>query len=108
MAVARDRGETDDVLGVTIDQRRDGRLAYHVDATSNQGEVVFGEVDDPRRVWNTAIEPRLYRMTIRGRHVDRARRHQRTDVIRDERVRDHGRLLRPRHVPGRAAGDHGG
>ena len=53
------------MLGVAINQRRDWCLAYNVDAPANQREVFFGKVDDPRRVWNTAIEPWLHGMAVR-------------------------------------------
>ena len=76
------------MLLMAIDQRRAWVSANHVEAAANQREVLFSEVDNARRFWDAAIEPRLDGMPIRGDHVGRLRRHQPTDVVGDERVSD--------------------
>ena len=73
------------MLVMAINQRRDGRLANHVEASPNQGEVLLGEVDNTRRFRDAAIEPWLYGMPVRRDHIGRLRRHQRADVVGDER-----------------------
>ena len=69
------------MLIVAIDQRRDRRLAHHVDASPNQRIIRLGEVDNPRRLRDAAIEPWLHGMAVRGCHIGRLCRHQRADVI---------------------------
>ena len=76
------------MLLMAIDQRRAWVSANHVEAAANQREVLFSEVDNTWRFWDAAIEPRLDGMPVRRDYVGRLRRHQRTDVIGDERVRD--------------------
>ncbi len=38
------------MLVMAIDQRWDGRLANHVQASANQGEILLGEVDNTRQI----------------------------------------------------------
>src|SRR6266480_2855318 len=66
-----DRGQADQVLAVTVDQRRHRIALDHIDPAANQWEVVLGEIDDTWRFWNAPVEPRLDRMPVRGGDIGR-------------------------------------
>ena len=74
------------MLLMAIDQRRAWVPANHVEASAHQRKILLGEVNNAWRFWDAAIEPRLDGMAVRRGHIDRLRRHQRTDVVGDERL----------------------
>ena len=105
-AFRRHCSEADKVFGTAINQCRDRRLGNYVNPSTNEREVVFGEVDDPRRTGDAAVEPRLDRMPVRRDDIDRLRRHQSADMVGDERVCNPRRvLLGPDRQPSRRAAD---
>src|SRR5262245_24198752 len=55
-AFRRHCGEADKVVGTAINQCRDWCSGNYVNTSTDQREVVLGEIDDPRRIVDAAIE----------------------------------------------------
>src|SRR5712671_1356919 len=59
-----------EMLAVTIDQRRHREFADNVDPSADQREILFGEIDNPRRLRDAPVEPGFHRVAVGRCNVD--------------------------------------
>ncbi len=90
------------MLVMAIDQCRHRHAADHIDASSDQGKSLAGEINDLRCLGNASVEPRLDGVAVGRADVSRLRRHQGAQVISNDHLG--GFCLQGAHCqPGRAA-----
>jgi len=71
---------TDDMLAPAVDESGDRAAVEHVEAPSEQWEPGSGKIAHGWREIHPAVEPRLYRVLVRGFHVRQVPRLKRAKV----------------------------
>ena len=70
----------DKVFAPPVNQRRHRPVIQIIQAAANQGKFLTGKINNRRRKIELRVQPRLYRVLVRGGDIREMVGHKRTDV----------------------------